>query len=149
MATISHRAFLDVERALTGPVAATWRKTFEPVGMALGAAAKARNWGEVDKLIDTIKFEAVVEHGQLAATVAVAAYLLGVSRVRELGDEVLSPDTHRRVGNMVAQWGYIMTRDLVARVHRTLHKGMAKIEHRLTRGRVLKAHEIEEEEPDW
>ena len=147
---IGHRAFFDVERALAGPVSASWRKLFKPVGEALAAAAKKRDWVSVDNLIDTVNAEELVKHGQLAATVAIAAYFLGVSRVRELGDEDLTPTLDRIVGNAITQWGHIMMRDMPARVRKTLHIGFAKIEHTLTRGRVQKAPEDEQEqEEEW
>src|SRR5208282_4190085 len=150
---IGHRAFLDLEQALAKPLTVAWRSYFAEVVVDLKRAINVRNWTEAGDIVNDIDTEHLVtDHAQLAATMATASYLLGVSRVAEIEGHKPDADTIRRIQNGVTQWGRMLSRNLPQKLRLRLHRRLAKIEHGLAMARHVFAKaeteaELETEDP--
>lgn len=147
---ISHRAFLDIEHAINVPIITAWRRYWATVSAPLTRAINVKNWTEVEKLVDAIATEhLVLDHAKHLTMMATAAYLLGVSRVKDIDGHVLTPENYKTIDRGVVQWGLTVGRNLSARLRHKLHLKLALLEHKVESKRhIFKKSEVEQELED-
>lgn len=147
----AHKTFLDIEQAIAKPVRDSWIKLWGPAEHDLKRAINGKKWAKAEALIDDLDTQTLVlGHAKRVGLLIGAAYLLGVSRVRDIDGHQLTSDDTRRLGNALAQWGFMVGRNLPMRVKRKLHLKLALLEHKIESKRHVfkKAEEIEEELED-
>jgi hypothetical protein len=134
---IQHRAFLDLEEGLTRRAVAGWRLIWIDLVGNLRTAIRHQNWVEVDRLIDTLSTDRLLDScSQYAQTVGLSSLLLGASRLSEVHNSVVAKQPPLlQLRNGVTQWGYAVSRNTPQLLRRRLHMGVALLEHQLTQAR--------------
>ena len=134
---IEHRAFIDLEQGLTDRANQAWRATWKPLAADLKRAVKAQDWARAERLVDSLDTDHIAIHcATYAQTIGLSALLLGASRLVPIQDSVIAHDPPvPQLTHGIAQWGFIVSRNLPELLKLKLHKALAQHEHDLEQAR--------------
>jgi hypothetical protein len=128
---VAHKAFLDLENALTSRVMTAWAKQWKMVKGPIQAAVDQDDFDTANKLVDLINLDALVKK-QLtyARTIGMSALLLGASRLVEPKDSVIAQNVPKIVlDNGILQWGLIVARNAALALRMSAHLMLHKFQY--------------------
>lgn len=143
---IAHRAFIDLEHALADRAQQQWKLLWLPFQADLKRAIIAHDWHRADRLIDSLDTDKIaINCATYAQTIGLSALLLGASRLSPIKQSqvALNPPLPQ-LTHGIAQWGFMVARNLPKLLKLRLHKALAQYEHDVEQAR----HTITKEDRD-